>query len=109
MIFFLMIRRPPTSTRTDPLFSYTTLFRSFRCRSKAGGAVLHAVRHANRNRICRSKMAPAVLDEELDQQAQLFVGGRSDGGDHPNSRYAAHFRYREIGRASWRERVSQDV
>src|SRR3546814_2463379 len=64
--------------------------------SKAGGAVLHAVRHANRNRICRSKMAPAVLDEELDQQAQLFVGGRSDGGDHPNSRYAAHFRYSGI-------------
>src|SRR3546814_4881630 len=27
-IFFLMIRRPPRSTRTDTLFSYTTLFRS---------------------------------------------------------------------------------
>src|SRR3546814_14713129 len=26
--FFLMIRRPPTSTRTDTLFPYTTLFRS---------------------------------------------------------------------------------
>src|SRR3546814_1848230 len=30
--FFLMIRRPPRSTRTDTLFPYTTLFRS------AGGA-----------------------------------------------------------------------
>src|SRR3546814_9957383 len=28
--FFLMIRRPPTSTRTDTLFPYTTLFRSVR-------------------------------------------------------------------------------
>src|SRR3546814_1365054 len=28
--FFLMIRRPPRSTRTDPLFPYTTLFRSLR-------------------------------------------------------------------------------
>src|SRR3546814_15282520 len=28
-IFFLMIRRPPRSTRTDTLFPYTTLFRSF--------------------------------------------------------------------------------
>src|SRR3546814_19988430 len=28
MFFFLMIRRPPTSTRTDTLFPYTTLFRS---------------------------------------------------------------------------------
>src|SRR3546814_6859950 len=27
--FFLMIRRPPRSTRTDTLFPYTTLFRSF--------------------------------------------------------------------------------
>src|SRR3546814_10982400 len=27
-IFFLMIRRPPRSTRTDTLFPYTTLFRS---------------------------------------------------------------------------------
>src|SRR3546814_1477073 len=28
--FFLMIRRPPRSTRTDTLFPYTTLFRSRR-------------------------------------------------------------------------------
>src|SRR3546814_10875325 len=29
LVFFLMIRRPPRSTRTDTLFPYTTLFRSF--------------------------------------------------------------------------------
>src|SRR3546814_7690213 len=29
MLFFLMIRRPPRSTRTDTLLPYTTLFRSF--------------------------------------------------------------------------------
>src|SRR3546814_11682939 len=28
LVFFLMIRRPPGSTRTDTLFPYTTLFRS---------------------------------------------------------------------------------
>src|SRR3546814_11035410 len=28
-VFFLMLRRPPRSTRTDTLFPYTTLFRSF--------------------------------------------------------------------------------
>src|SRR3546814_13796849 len=28
LCFFLMIRRPPRSTRTDTLFPYTTLFRS---------------------------------------------------------------------------------
>src|SRR3546814_15658065 len=30
MFFFLMRRRPPRSTRTDTLFPYTTLFRSWR-------------------------------------------------------------------------------
>src|SRR3546814_14534073 len=30
VVFFLMIRRPPRSTRTDTLFPYTTLFRSVR-------------------------------------------------------------------------------
>src|SRR3546814_5543150 len=37
---FLMIRRPPRSTRTDTLFPYTTLFRSpgrERVRGQAGG------------------------------------------------------------------------
>src|SRR3546814_16826980 len=28
VLFFLMLRRPPRSTRTDTLFPYTTLFRS---------------------------------------------------------------------------------
>src|SRR3546814_6061584 len=32
-MFFLMIRRPPRSTRTDTLFPYTTLFRSMRALS----------------------------------------------------------------------------
>src|SRR3546814_10580050 len=37
--FFLMIRRPPRSTRTDTLFPYTTLFRSCRRSSSAEAAV----------------------------------------------------------------------
>src|SRR3546814_14456491 len=36
VVFFLMIRRPPRSTRTDTLFPYTTLFRS---RGVRGGAL----------------------------------------------------------------------
>src|SRR3546814_1521565 len=35
-----MIRRPPRSTRTDPLFPYTTLFRSLRVDD---GDIKHAV------------------------------------------------------------------
>src|SRR3546814_18665384 len=36
IFFFLIIRRPPRSTRTDTLFPYTTLFRSHgkRCPSR---------------------------------------------------------------------------
>src|SRR3546814_4999564 len=39
-VFFLMIRRPPRSTRTDTLFPYTTLFRSdmLLARPSAAGA-----------------------------------------------------------------------
>src|SRR3546814_20182145 len=33
VVFFLMIPRPPRSTRTDTLFPYTTLFRSHRARA----------------------------------------------------------------------------
>src|SRR3546814_10580352 len=36
-LFFLMIRRPPRSTRTDTLFPYTTLFRSHGQRQQFGG------------------------------------------------------------------------
>src|SRR3546814_8010740 len=38
--FFLMIRRPPRSTRTDTLFPYTTLFRS-KIKGKAYFSVYH--------------------------------------------------------------------
>src|SRR3546814_4841626 len=40
---FLMIRRPPRSTRTDTLFPYTTLFRSV-----AAAAAIHADRRHGR-------------------------------------------------------------
>src|SRR3546814_4363461 len=39
-IFFLMIRRPPRSTRTDTLFPYTTLFRSDQPARPRHGAAL---------------------------------------------------------------------
>src|SRR3546814_8626443 len=37
MFFFLMIRRPPRSTRTDTLFPYTTLFRAVLAPVRCGG------------------------------------------------------------------------
>src|SRR3546814_6269888 len=51
--FFLMIRRPPRSTRTDTLFPYTTLFRSTAVavrRGAAGGDRLDAAVDVARHR-----------------------------------------------------------
>src|SRR3546814_3826851 len=40
VVFFLMIRRPPRSTRTDTLFPYTTLFRSYGGHAMAAGMTI---------------------------------------------------------------------
>src|SRR3546814_20318124 len=52
LFFFLMIRRPPRSTRTDTLFPYTTLFRSgsLRNRPRRGGCRPSRGRRAGRGR-----------------------------------------------------------
>src|SRR3546814_3816174 len=42
LFFFLMLRRPPRSTRTDTLFPYTTLFRSLPLASSTLGLGLGA-------------------------------------------------------------------
>src|SRR3546814_7055744 len=47
-VFFLMIRRPPRSTRTDTLFPYTTLFRSNGVCPAVAVADRVAERHAHR-------------------------------------------------------------
>src|SRR3546814_18374784 len=47
MFLFLMIRRPPRSTRTDTLFPYTTLFRSHQV-ARDLQALLHAAREVFR-------------------------------------------------------------
>src|SRR3546814_5369105 len=46
LVLFLMIRRPPISTRTDTLFPYTTLFRSVRARPRVAGQLDQAGRPA---------------------------------------------------------------
>src|SRR3546814_1501904 len=45
VVVFLMIRRPPRSTRTDTLFPYTTLFRSKENRGRKGWNII-ALRRA---------------------------------------------------------------
>src|SRR3546814_301537 len=63
ILFFLMIRRPPSSTRTDTLFPYPTLFRSAACRQ-----------------------APRQADQE---RGHAFVGGPGAGQQRGASNVAA--------------------
>src|SRR3546814_12684644 len=58
VVFFLMIRRPPRSTRTDALFPYTTLFRS----DRIGEVVLDHDEHMRPGTTLESlaKLKPAI-------------------------------------------------
>src|SRR3546814_8757518 len=47
LFFFLMIRRPPRSTRTDTLFPYTTLFRSHDREIERAAGIAHAFERVN--------------------------------------------------------------
>src|SRR3546814_18026623 len=84
-LFFLMIRRPPRSTRTDTLFPYTTLFRSLvdqvGWREHQGAAVSFGVEHGGRGDADgRLAAAHLAIDDRgafdaIDQQL-------GDGVDH---------------------------
>src|SRR3546814_20112722 len=69
--FFLMIRRPPRSTRTDTLFPYTTLFRSSDRKSEQSARA----RAANQSPYYRDDIA---RDHRPDQHllARLFGADR---------------------------------
>src|SRR3546814_16049962 len=66
VFFFLMIRRPPRSTRTDTLFPYTTLYRSFDCvlptRFGRNGTILSTAGRYNLKR-AENATADAPLDD----------------------------------------------
>src|SRR3546814_14832566 len=81
-IFFLMIRRPPRSTRTDTLFPYTTLFRSVNARSiwAAGSLLPSFVRATTRKHpmihIIDNHLAPGsqpLLQSMFADRKRLFV------------------------------------
>src|SRR3546814_15764024 len=68
--FFLMIRRPPRSTRTDTLFPYTTLVRSRK--AQAGSAIAPRGRSIG-------------LRETLEQALMVFGGDADAGVAHGNA------------------------
>src|SRR3546814_3283597 len=62
-----MIRLPPRSTRTDTLFPYTTLFRSFRCGLEHHGAA---------GRECRCDLRHVDLEREVPRRDRRDHTGR---------------------------------
>src|SRR3546814_8156415 len=72
--FFLMIRRPPRSTRTDTLFPYTTLFRSILGvfsipHHKPTGKLLMTLPHP-------TDSSETTLTQELFNAIRYYLGGR---------------------------------
>src|SRR3546814_1871547 len=57
LFFFLMIRRPPRSTRTDTLLPYTTLFRSLSFKNVAFSAEQDRPNVARRRRRWQARQA----------------------------------------------------
>src|SRR3546814_8213540 len=87
MFFFLMIRRPPRSTRTDTLFPYTTLFRSLpliaRRDPQHGNDDLGELRGGVHHRLCdRAEASTGLLHRMENVQQVTGVAGKAIGGRH---------------------------
>src|SRR3546814_19647666 len=102
--FFLMIRRPPRSTRTDTLFPYTTLFRS------AGGHRTRG-RFSVRRRLELHHRRQSAGEWRSVHQLLTLSRTRSGcvGASGLQFAYHAEAEASEIGGASCRERVGQYV
>src|SRR3546814_18271085 len=70
--FFLRIRPPPISTRTDPLFPYTTLFRSKLLDAIAVQAEIMELK-ANPDRAAEGTVVEAKLDKGRGPVATILV------------------------------------
>src|SRR3546814_12699837 len=81
--FFLMIRRPPRSTRTDTLFPYTTLFRS----DPVGAGVLRNNQQFLDARIDQALRFPHdVADRTADQVAAHRRNNAETAADRKSTR-----------------------
>src|SRR3546814_20959146 len=85
VFFFLMVRRPPRSTRTDTLFPYTTLFRSVPTHPTSMG---RAIPHAE-ILVCRPDGSLADDDEpgELVHCCPLVAKGYWQDEQRPAQRF----------------------
>src|SRR3546814_10069195 len=79
--FFLMIRRPPRSTRTDTLFPYTTLFRSRRPIDSPGAPRSADLDGSDQAATHAFSGATVPYPMPAERSAQP-VGGRTEGALH---------------------------
>src|SRR3546814_17546437 len=110
--FFLMIRRPPRSTRTDTLFPYTTLFRSELPLADLVTPARHAARREADDRHDRDQPGergdqPVRPLDMADQQRIEDARADRERDQVERGRDAQHLG--KIGRESGRERVCQYV
>src|SRR3546814_12293471 len=102
VLCFLMIRRPPRSTRTDTLFPYTTLFRS------APTTVIDGTIHFQQS----SQYSDSVIyigDGDSSDRNWTIATSNSAGIRNEGTGPLTITGNMEIGRASCRERVCQYV
>src|SRR3546814_3550550 len=77
-IFFLMIRRPPRSTRTDTLFPYTTLFRSPRGDLDDRRPVSAQPPRGRDERLCRVRCVRSLWRLHARRRCSPSAGQRSE-------------------------------
>src|SRR3546814_12254496 len=80
-LFFLIIRRPPRSTRTDTLFPYTTLFRSHGSRGDCYAVTLPLLSDGAENRAGQAYVSVTHNRSEGLRDAVSFVSGLGDVSD----------------------------
>src|SRR3546814_12414818 len=96
--FFLRIRRPPRSTRTDTLFPYTTLFRSAQLCSKHQWCRAFIIRNVRPCALSQQEIDPhGVAPCNYDMKCG-FAGGAVPCIDD-GARFANEVDNLEIGRA----------
>src|SRR3546814_16018169 len=111
--FFLMIRRPPISTRTDTLFPYTTLFRSRKaialwCRPIGPDAARKVTKVTLRPR-CSAFPCVSCTPGTAGRSAKRRRGEIDRFKEQWGSWHDFGVVGQQIGRASCRERVCQYV
>src|SRR3546814_16949426 len=117
-----MIRRPPRSTRTDTLFPYTTLFRSFYVSTWGSSIDDYVAAGSDQELDLIAGYSKTVGAATFDVGVLYYYYPSSGGGNtdfvEPYASVKGTFgpatatlraAYAQIGRASWRERGSVRV